>query len=259
MVPNSRSGGGGGDTPPRTTGGAGGDDALGRSESFKKMSHFKKGPGHRRHDEDAETGIDPHAMNVAVQAEATQRRRVTRLQLQRALSKADFDIHTGGMCDRIMNKLVNWATCEKKPIVMKRVSSMKELIPELNPAKRRHTLRRLTLSRDTLFGAGSMGKDGHGKAGALHHGHDAAHHFVLHPFSHVRRVWDVTIVLAVLYLCWYIPYTIGYDWWEPRPGLKLFMYILDVWFIVDIFLNFRTGFIHDGYVGVYCGSFSLRC
>ena len=118
----------------------------------------------------------------------------------------------------------------------------------MNPAKRRHTLRRLTLSRDTLFGMGTMGKEGHGKAGALHHGHDASHAFVIHPFSHVRRVWDVTIVLAVLYLCWYIPYTIGYEWWEPQPGLKVFMYVLDVWFIVDIFLNFRTGHVHDGHL-----------
>ena len=101
----------------------GGEDALGRSENFRKMSHFKPGPGHRRHDEDADTGIDPHAMNVAV--EATTSRRRTRLQLQRALSKTDFDVHTGGWCDGLMNKLVNWATCDKQPIIQ-RVASMKE-------------------------------------------------------------------------------------------------------------------------------------
>ena len=222
----------------------GGDGALGRNESFAKMSHFKKGKGHRRHDADANTGIDPHAMDVAVAATS---RRPTRLQLQRALSTHDIAAGGGGMCDRFMNKLVNWATCDKKPLI-KRIPSVKELIPEMNSSERRPTMRRLTLSRDTLFGAGSMGKEGHGKAGALHHGHDASHAFVLHPFSHVRRVWDVTIVTAVLYLCWYIPYTIGYDWWEPQQGLKIFMYVLDVWFIVDIFLNFRTGHVHDGHL-----------
>jgi hypothetical protein len=81
--------------------------------------------------------------------------------------------------------------------------------------------------------------------------HDHHHHehyrFVLHPFG-FRRYWDVVTTLLVLYLCWRIPFDLGIDWWYPPKSLKSFEIFADIWFGVDIILNFRTGHIHDGHL-----------
>ena len=52
----------------------------------------------------------------------------------------------------------------------------------------------------------------------------------------------------VLYLCWRIPFDLGIDWWYPPAELKAFEMFADIWFGVDILLNFRTGHIHDGHL-----------
>ena len=83
----------------------------------------------------------------------------------------------------------------------------------------------------------------------LHIGHD--HHsypWTIEPFNKHRRYFDVVTVIFVLYLAWKIPFSAGIGWYVNPPGLKTFEYFLDVWFVVDICLNFRTGFVHDGHV-----------
>ena len=57
----------------------------------------------------------------------------------------------------------------------------------------------------------------------------------------------VTTIL-VLYLCWRIPFDLGLDWWTPPKELKAFELFADIWFGVDILLNFRTGHVHDGHL-----------
>ena len=51
--------------------------------------------------------------------------------------------------------------------------------------------------------------------------------------------------LLVVILIWLIPFYIGFDTWssEKMNALSVFM---DVWFICDVFLNFRTGFVDHG-------------
>lgn len=57
----------------------------------------------------------------------------------------------------------------------------------------------------------------------------------------------MTTVL-VLYLCIKVPLVMGFDWWKYPPALTVLDYLIDAWFCIDIVLNFRTGYMHDGKV-----------
>ena len=63
-----------------------------------------------------------------------------------------------------------------------------------------------------------------------------------------NRAWDVVTILFVLYLCWKIPFSLGFEFWTGNKDLKPFEYFMDAWFAADIILNFTTGFIHDGHL-----------
>lgn len=52
----------------------------------------------------------------------------------------------------------------------------------------------------------------------------------------------------VLYLCIEVPLVMGFDWWQSPKTLSYLDYCIDAWFWLDIILNFRTGFTHDGKV-----------
>ena len=69
--------------------------------------------------------------------------------------------------------------------------------------------------------------------------------FILHPESQYRLFWDIVTALLVLVLIWLIPFYIGFNTWssDTMNALSVFM---DVWFICDVFLNFRTGFVDHG-------------
>jgi hypothetical protein len=62
------------------------------------------------------------------------------------------------------------------------------------------------------------------------------------------RAWDVVTILFVLYLCWKIPFSLGFEFWTGNKDLKPFELFMDIWFALDIILNFTTGFIHDGHL-----------
>lgn len=55
-------------------------------------------------------------------------------------------------------------------------------------------------------------------------------------------------ILAVLYLCWKIPFSLGIDWFQKSSAQGGFETFLDIWFGIDILVSFRTGFIHDGHL-----------
>lgn len=74
----------------------------------------------------------------------------------------------------------------------------------------------------------------------------ALHYKVLHPNGSIRRMFDFITVVWVLFLVFIIPFLIGFDWYVEPKGQKLFLNLLDIWFAIDIVLNFRTGFIHHG-------------
>jgi len=71
---------------------------------------------------------------------------------------------------------------------------------------------------------------------------------VLNPNGKFRSTFDMITVIWVLVLVFFIPFEIGFDWYKiPKPQ-KMVLTLLDVWFAIDIILNFRTGYIYHGTV-----------
>jgi len=70
--------------------------------------------------------------------------------------------------------------------------------------------------------------------------------FLIHPDSRYRLWWDLITAIYVVYLIWLVPFSIGFEQWYPSTGLKSFNVIIDVWFIIDVILNFRTGYVDHG-------------
>jgi len=71
---------------------------------------------------------------------------------------------------------------------------------------------------------------------------------IIHPYDRSRRIFDMTTVIWVLLLVFFIPLEIGFDWYETVTWQKVLFTVLDVWFALDIVLNFRTGYINHGTV-----------
>jgi hypothetical protein len=69
---------------------------------------------------------------------------------------------------------------------------------------------------------------------------------VLHPNEKFRSTFDFITVIWVLVLVYMVPFQIGFDWYKLSKFAKTLMHLLDLWFAVDILLNFRTGYIHHG-------------
>ena len=62
---------------------------------------------------------------------------------------------------------------------------------------------------------------------------------IIHPYDRSRRLFDMTTVIWVLLLVFFIPLEIGFDWYETVTWQKVLFTVLDVWFALDIVLNFR--------------------
>ena len=77
---------------------------------------------------------------------------------------------------------------------------------------------------------------------------EALQSYILHPNHPFRRTFDGFTVLFVFYLLYKIPFDVAFDWYVNTKEEKGFLIFLDVWFFLDIILNFKTGFIHNGTV-----------
>jgi hypothetical protein len=66
----------------------------------------------------------------------------------------------------------------------------------------------------------------------------------INPDGQFRSGWDIAQVLVLFYLAWVTPYRVGFD--APAYGPEFwFEFLVDIYFIVDVFLNFITGFWMD--------------
>ena len=92
---------------------------------------------------------------------------------------------------------------------------------------------------------------------------------VLHPDSKFRNGWNICLAVLILYCGVAVPLEIAFendmvgemcesktDPHGPRMlltecgtylGWFWFNFLIDLWFMVDIYLNFRTGFMHEGH------------
>jgi CRP-like cAMP-binding protein len=64
----------------------------------------------------------------------------------------------------------------------------------------------------------------------------------IHPESKLRKFWDIYLGLWLIYSCIVTPINLAF--FDPRPGDLLFVIdvIIDFSFLIDVFLNFFTGY-----------------
>ena len=70
---------------------------------------------------------------------------------------------------------------------------------------------------------------------------------ILHPEHRFRKTWDFAQIFALIYVAVFVPVRTGFDIvLEPGSMQWVVELIVDVYFVADIFVNFRTGFMDDG-------------
>ncbi|RLO00999.1 hypothetical protein DYB28_015961, partial [Aphanomyces astaci] len=71
--------------------------------------------------------------------------------------------------------------------------------------------------------------------------------WMIHPNSNFRKVWDTIIAVMVLYVCYLTPLYLAFDFldWEPLYPVEATM---NVCFVIDMVLSFRTGIFASGEV-----------
>ena len=67
---------------------------------------------------------------------------------------------------------------------------------------------------------------------------------VLHPASTFRRFWDGMIMGLLCYMAIAVPFRIGFDV-QPMQAWFVFEVMIDIIFMLDLALNFRTGYMMD--------------
>jgi hypothetical protein len=68
---------------------------------------------------------------------------------------------------------------------------------------------------------------------------------VIRENSWQRILWDLLILMLILTSNVLIPFQIGFQHVESRSGTTV-LYLIDLFFFIDIFLNFITSYRHDG-------------
>jgi hypothetical protein len=78
------------------------------------------------------------------------------------------------------------------------------------------------------------------------------HHCTIVHYSPFKAVWDWIILLLVIYTAVFTPYVAAFLLGEVRDHTKKFSepleiidLIVDIMFIVDIIINFRTTYVND--------------
>lgn len=65
---------------------------------------------------------------------------------------------------------------------------------------------------------------------------------MMHPMSRARVCWDLLMLLFVVYVCLTIPFYLGFRT-VATGGLKIFEDVVDYLFVLDLLINFRTGYL----------------
>ncbi|GBG29325.1 Potassium channel KAT1 [Hondaea fermentalgiana] len=79
----------------------------------------------------------------------------------------------------------------------------------------------------------------------VHDDKSKRHRYIIPWDSQFRRAWDFVAVCFVMYLSFKVPISVAFDdaWKFP----KWFDKVMDAYFVTDILLNFRTGYVHCGH------------
>jgi hypothetical protein len=72
--------------------------------------------------------------------------------------------------------------------------------------------------------------------------------YILRHDSKFKTYWDLFIILLVIYNCLTIPLGVAFqkmEFLENNIGIKIFENAIDILFLADILINFRTSYISD--------------
>jgi hypothetical protein len=71
---------------------------------------------------------------------------------------------------------------------------------------------------------------------------DLSCRFLIMPDNPIRRIWDLIIVLVLIYTATYDPYDACFNLIDPRPGSFVYSVniIIDIIIGIDILVNFLT-------------------
>jgi hypothetical protein len=73
--------------------------------------------------------------------------------------------------------------------------------------------------------------------------------FIMRHNSHFRMRWDLYVILLTLWNCLFIPFNVAFESeglkTDENVTVKTFDYFIDMCFLIDMCLNFRTTFINS--------------
>lgn len=72
--------------------------------------------------------------------------------------------------------------------------------------------------------------------------------FVLYPDSSLRSFIDIFSFIVVIIISLYIPFTFAFEVETDESDFKYFEVFMDIWFLIEIFLNFFTGYYEKGHL-----------
>ena len=80
---------------------------------------------------------------------------------------------------------------------------------------------------------------------------DMIHGFdlIIHPESRARARWNLCMIVMLCITCFLVPLSFSHpSLFDDKAGWDSLNVVIDVFFIVDVFVNFNTGFYHDSQV-----------
>ena len=67
--------------------------------------------------------------------------------------------------------------------------------------------------------------------------------WIIHPYSHFRRQWDLFMIVCLMYVALMLPFVIGFEVsYGERSPIYALDRIADACFILDVGLNYVTGY-----------------
>jgi len=70
--------------------------------------------------------------------------------------------------------------------------------------------------------------------------------WLIHPDNTIKLIFDLTAFLLILFQAIILPFKLAFSF--ETSNLTNFDYFADIYFIVDVFLNFNTGIYKEGIV-----------
>jgi hypothetical protein len=86
--------------------------------------------------------------------------------------------------------------------------------------------------------------------------HTFGAHAMLIPSSVTRLTWDACSMLLVLFIAVTLPFRVAFNSDCPSSEFAISDMAIDIFFITDIIINFRTAYVHDGEVRTAHGTFA---